>query len=490
MVSRREKISKQLQSLKRDVFFKQVQVIDEDPNGRINKREMSTIIQSHIAKNSIYDLHDKIIEASTAIEKQVTEEKKRLQKEEINQPPIKVRIKLQSQRQKPEVQLITGEEVQPSKLLKKLTDHSNVNKKDNSRANSRRSSSGVLEDTSTDIDVLNVIGEGDLKPDLLEVRSNVKEEVLESAASSDLPLPIGGSSNLKVKDQNKLTPKKLIERTAQKDHVSGGQVKAGFERDRKGEEHVFRRSQLIVSSDIKDKVHSVLQLSKERRAKINGLCYHAQAKIDRYLKHQKENHLIVSPIVSPRPNNNSSTTNKISSQNNKHISHLSDGESPMLHHDNSIARETRSVRRQIESDMDSDINDSVIYEHVDGEVSLRSSRDTTPIRSLDSSVSPGKQSSRKRQSSVSRLVTEKLMRGKNRRLDSENESGQEADSESEICGSEDLAHSSHHRRSSRRHSRRFEHVDEDSSQSTLSANSRQSTSRSKIAENWVATFIS
>lgn len=419
MVSKREKISKQLARMKEEVFYKQVEVLDQDSiSNDIPKQELTSIIQAHKLQNSVYDEHDKIFDLSKVAEKIASAECKN--DEEISRVP-KARIKLESRRQKPETSL----------------------KKFPSLDKERGSCS--------ELDVIS-LPRGDNETNLKDVRSNVKEEVLETVTSSVLP-KTSTETNLKVKDQNKLTSN--TEKTAKKDRLTRkGKCFSEKEKNQKSE-HVFHKSQLIVPAEVRDKVNNAFKISRERKAKVNGLCYHAQTKIDKYLLHQKENHLI-----SPKSSHNLSCYN------------VNDSVS-------SDFRETRSVRRKLESDMESDGNDS-LYEKVDGEVSIRSSRDTTPDRGLQS-LSP-----RKRGVDMSRLATEHLLDKKYRksnRLDSETESGQEADSESET------ANESKFRRSARRRNRRLEQMDDDSSQSTISSTSKSGT-RSKIAENWSATFAS
>jgi hypothetical protein len=389
MVTRREKISKQLSLLKESVFYKLLEVIESDHH--FGKREMANIVKAHRLNNNVYDDHELILSLANSVDEQT-----KVQCSQEEQLPGRVRIKLESHR----------------------------NRKDSK------------ED-------LNVANETNLKE-----LSNIVTEAGDNAMALTTVMD---NTNLNVKTPNKLSLKRMISKTVStKDKLLANQKN-------KKKEHIFRKSQLIVPQSIKDKVHNAFRLSREKRSLTNGLCHHAQTKIYRYFSNQKENHLIVSSHHTP----NSSHLN-LPVFNGKTLK--------------SDTRQTRSVKHKIGSDMESDANDS-LYEAVDGEVSIRSSRDTTPDRSLDAS------SPRKRCLSVSRLAAERLLHkhyDKRPRLDSE--SGQDADSESDIYSPME----GRQLRSLRRHSHRIDPQDEDSSHSNVSIPNR----RSKTAEDWVATFIS
>ena len=406
MVSRREKISKQLNVMKEDVFRKQVQVLDQDVYNRIGRRDMLGIVEAHRVKDSVYDQHDHILSLADLFEKRDREDSKAMENDSTTHKP---RIKLEGRRQ---------------------NDRNNT--VEESSVPRKRGRKPKCSETMSDIDVMNVTDDGE--SNLKEVREKVKEEVLETASvSSDFSLSKHTSySNLRVKDQNKMSPKKIIERVVNKE--------ANMRRDRhstgrnSGEIngiHKFRKSQLIVSRSMKAKVQAAFEMSSKKRAETNGLCSHAQAKIDRYLKQQKENQYIVSL----------SNTNSQSSQDSVCVKLNS---SSLLKN----SRHTRS-RRLVESDLDSDATDS-LYEPVDGEVSIRSSREASPMR-IPRRISPKKRG-------VSHLALEKRLSdrlNKRRKTESEIESGQEADSESEVS-----FYGDHTRRTSRRLGRKSDIYDE------------------------------
>ena len=146
--------------------------------------------------------------------------------------------------------------------------------------------------------------------------------------------------------------------------------------------------------------------------------------------------------------------------------------------------ETRSARRKIESDLES-VSSEKRYDNVDGEVSIRSSRDTTPEQEVRPTIKKRKGLGISRIAALNELRKNRLRRESKRDI-SDSEMSELHDSESEIALSDVDSESSFSGRVTR--SKANENADISSVESVASTGRYKR--RSRLSEKWSAALNS
>ena len=239
--------------------------------------------------------------------------------------------------------------------------------------------------------------------------ASVKPEV-EKEVSTKLPVEKGASS--KSTAEKGASVKQPTEKGTSKSATEKGAApKSSSEKSAsvKGEANgMLPNKKLVVGQSIRERVQSRLH----RTLAMNGLHDPAAHKIDNFFKsvEQSGGDLVkpgeggLTPSNKPTEGSRSDKdTVKQESQPSKEMTSAGDAESSLLcvkeencpanpstsskvsvkdsMSEPGVTPETRAKRRKIESDMESESNLSDrLFENVDGEVSIRSSRDTTPDR--------------------------------------------------------------------------------------------------------------
>ena len=153
---------------------------------------------------------------------------------------------------------------------------------------------------------------------------------------------------------------------------------------------ILASTSLIVSQDIRNKVQQKLRRNSTRWPYPNGICPHTQKKIDDYYGQQGRSdggNRIRSPASLPNSETSRGRRNMVhSSWSASDIAkpqHLSQAQSP--HRSSSwqtgqgrLTPDTRRSRRRIESDLESEATSDKCSESMDGDINVKSSRETTP----------------------------------------------------------------------------------------------------------------
>ena len=385
MLSRREKIRRQLYQLKEDIFLKQVETINKDTHGRQGKRDKVAVkheplpsVEAMSVDDSLYLDHAGLLRTARLEEEREREDEPTGEESSSSVPGDTqgARGKRRIRGRPPRNHMTgRGKPVKPKWLLEAVAGIPGTEK---GKRGKKRS---LYEDHQGENKPMEI--NPAVKPSQRKSRKSLVGEDVDGIVPLDVEAEV--VETIGIVGQKNSGENMLCDPVNEDDLSSVNRLKelstnsngAWSMRQRTsvmGLNGRYPRSDFIVSEDVRQRVQKNLQ---RRR---NGIHRDPTEKISEYLQSIKSEGLVIP-----------ATNNKLSDE--KPVEKNSTNSSPSKNSEGSVdiapiqtstpnpvifTLETRNARRKLESDLDSNASDQ--FENVDDEISIRSSRDTTPDR--------------------------------------------------------------------------------------------------------------